>query len=67
MSFRAFDFWSRVVIMLYLLQNQGESQAMVAKPPANIRTGKYHSALYNMPAVAPKKTRTLVSLSVIAF
>lgn len=44
-----------------------ESKKIVAVPPANMRTGKYHSALYNMPAEAPRKTKTLVSLSVMAF
>lgn len=40
---------------------------MVAVPPTNIKTGKYHRALYNIPAVAPRKTKILVSLSVMAF
>lgn len=44
-----------------------ESKNKVVIPPANIRTGKYHNALYNMPAEAPRKTKTLVSLSVMAF
>ncbi len=46
---------------------QLESQTIVAIPPANIRIGKYHRALYNMPAVAPRKTKILVNLSVTAF
>ncbi len=46
---------------------QAESKKRVAVPPANMRTGKYHKALYNMPAEAPRKTKTLVSLSVMAF
>lgn len=44
-----------------------ESKKRVAVPPANMRTGKYHRALYNMPAEAPRKTKILVSLSVMAF
>lgn len=44
-----------------------ESKKIVADPPANMRTGKYHRALYNMPAEALRKTKTLVSLSVMAF
>ena len=36
-------------------------------PAARRRTGKYHNAVYNIPEAAPKKTRTRVSLSVMAF
>ena len=40
---------------------------IVDRPPATIKTGKYQSALYNIPAVPPKKTKIRVSLSVMAF
>ena len=40
---------------------------IVDRPPATIRIGKYQRALYSIPAVPPKKTRILVSLSVMAF
>lgn len=57
-------FWLRLLISFF---PHAESKKRVAVPPANMRTGKYHKALYNMPAEAPRKTKTLVSLSVMAF
>ena len=39
----------------------------MARPPATIKTGKYQSAVYNIPAAPPKNTSSRVSLSVMAF
>ena len=53
--------------LLISILPHAESKKRVAVPPANMRTGKYHRALYSMPAEAPRKTKILVSLSVMAF
>ncbi len=53
--------WKKLMIL------SRQSQRMVAMPPANISTGKYHSALYNIPAVPPMKTKMRVNVSLMAF